>query len=338
MPALTGTTISASDAEPARAGSFACVACGREQALGQPVVRADQETRPFDLYRCCDCSLVQQQPRYSAAEYRSLYRSGYYVFAEGEQQRWARAVQQYVLHLLPLEQGVPRRLLDVGCALGHLAALASQRGWRVTGLDISPEAVSEAASRFGLDFRAGTPSQFRDTLPPFDVVLLGDVVEHVQDPYRFLVELQGTLAPGGVVSIDTPNWGGRWRWLGRSRWLGLNQYHVNLFDAECLTRLLTACGYSDIRTTSYTHYRYEPWSARPEVLWFVHKLPKFIAWRLERFLARRGVDTPWTRLRTDPPDSLENAGRVVDDLAELAGLEAVASTAGDNLIASACSP
>ena len=76
----------------------------------------------------------------------ALYGAAYYVFEEKEDDRWARAVQQYVIHLLPHETKSPKRLLDVGCALGHVAALAQRRGWRVTGIDISASAVSRARS------------------------------------------------------------------------------------------------------------------------------------------------------------------------------------------------
>jgi SAM-dependent methyltransferase len=330
LSTLTGTSTMAIN-EQKQAEGFSCVACSRQQQVGSPVLRAPHAHLPFDLLQCRHCGVVQSYPRRTPGEITAQYGEDYYVFAEEESDRWARAVQQYVVHLLRWETGAMRRLLDVGCALGHATALAAERGWRVTGIDVSGEAVSRAAIRFGLDFRAGTVGRFRDTLPPFDVVFLGDVIEHVPRPGEFLGAVRQVLAPGGVVCIDTPNWGSRWRRYGRGRWIGLNKYHVNLFDAQALGGMLRAAGFGDIATGSYTHYRYEDWANRPEVQTFVQKLPRMLTWRINRRLSRRGVGKPWAPLRRSPPASLAQARTSVDELAHLRSLCEGAPASGDNL-------
>lgn len=313
---------------------FECVGCGGRRSSRRPVMRADPDVRPFDLFRCADCRLVQQHPRYAADAPASLYDRAYYVFNEPDTLRWARAVQQYVVHILPFESKPPKRLLDLGCGPGHLTALARRRGWRVTGIDISPDVVSRAAVKFGLDFRAGRLARHRSTLPPFDLVFLGDLIEHVLDPCGLLREVRASLSPDGVVCLDTPNWAGIWRRIGRSKWLGLNRYHINLFDAASLSRLLARCGFGTIRTGSYTNCRYESWEARPEIARWLGLLPKAFGWRINRALAWRGRRGRWATLRTAPPDELEEARRRVSELARC-GVGRSSKLSGDNLIASA---
>ncbi len=312
---------------------FQCVVCGCEHPEPTCVMPASPADRPFDLVRCHQCGLVEQWPRYTPAELKSLYTGDYYVFSEEATLRWARAVQQYTVHLRPLEPGKGRRLLDVGCALGHLAALCQGRGWRVVGLDLSAEAVSRAAANFDIHVRAGSLSQFRETLPPFDVVMLGDVLEHVPEPRVFLREVREVLAPDGVVCIDTPNWGSWWRRLGRSHWLGLNRYHINIFDANSLTGLLMACGFRDIRTGSYTHSRYASWANRPEVQRIVGMLPDVIAWRVNRFLARCRFPTMWKPLRDNPPSSLSEALKLTGAFMKTSSSLQLAGLRADNLVA-----
>ncbi len=311
-------TLTADDvrSEPScgRAG-FRCVGCGGGEGGPRPIFAADGPNLPFDLFRCAGCSLVQQHPRALGAALAEQYDADYYVFQEDEPRRWARAVQQYVIHLLPLEGRVAgARLLDVGCALGHLAALARSRGWRVVGIDISAAAVSRAAAAFDLEVRAGPLARHAATLPRFDAVFLGDVIEHAADPAAMLRQVREGLAPGGLVCIDTPNFASRWRRFGGRRWLGFNPYHVNLFDAGSLGALLARCGFAVVRTGSYTHYRYADWSARPEVAPRVNWLPRMVAWRVTAMLRRltgRGV---WRRLRLVPPRTLEDATVMVEAL------------------------
>ncbi len=301
----------------------------------RPVVRSDPDERPFEMVRCTACGLVQQFPREPAAAIESQYGEAYDALGGEEPSRWARAVQQYALHIQRWETPRYRRLLDMGCAGGHLAALANRRGWHVVGIDISPEIISGAAVRLGLDFRAGLLSRHRLTLPPFDLVFLGDVLEHVPEPSDFLRDVRGVLSPGGVVCIDTPNWAGRWRRWGRSHWLGLNRYHINLFDAASLSRLLASCGFVDAETGSYTNYRYESWAHRPEPQAFIGKMPRPLAWRVNRFLERRIGRSPWSILCNRPPASLDEALAMLDEVAPLRESLKMSSPAADNLVAAA---
>ncbi|MBX3394189.1 MAG: class I SAM-dependent methyltransferase [Phycisphaerae bacterium] len=308
-----------------------CVGCGLMQSPGRPALRRNGGTLPFDLHRCGGCGLVQQHPRESTAKLAAHYGHNYYVFKEDNARRWARAVQQYCIHLRGLERRSPKRLLDVGCALGHLAALAKRRGWRVTGIDVSAEAVSRAVSTFSIDALAGQLSQYLSVLPRFDVVFLGDVLEHVGDPARFLLNVHSCLAPNGVVCIDTPNWGGWWRRVARSRWIGINPFHVNLFDGRSLGAMLARCGMDVTRTTSYTHCRYAAPSARPELRGLIGAMPDALAWRTGALLDRMSRIGAWADLRTAPPTTLDTAAATADRLWRR-GYRLHPSLLGDNLV------
>jgi 2-polyprenyl-3-methyl-5-hydroxy-6-metoxy-1,4-benzoquinol methylase len=313
---------------------FQCVACGSDDGSRRPVVKA-RESRPFDLLRCTDCGLVQQHPRYSRAEFSNLYADDYYARENASEHLWARAVQHYLMHLAPLEPANGRHLLDVGSGRGHFSALARRRGWRTVGIDLNPRAVSDAAQEFGIDVRAGTLSSHRAALGRFDVAFIGDCLEHVLDPAALLTDVRSVLNSGGVACIDTPNWGSRWRWLVRRHWLGLNRYHINLFDAGALSRVLETCGFGQVQLGSYTHYRYESWSARPEVQYLLGKLPLAVAWRVNRWLERFLPLASWLKLRRQLPDSLEDAMNFVDRSMEHTHSAVNGTVSRDNLIATA---
>ena len=88
----------------------------------------------------------------------------------------------------------------------------------------------------------------------FDVVLCGDVVEHLRDPIATLARLRPLLRPGGRVVLSTPNianWairlsllGGRWRYTDRGI---LDRTHTHLFTRRTLAEALETAGYVGVR-------------------------------------------------------------------------------------------
>jgi SAM-dependent methyltransferase len=86
----------------------------------------------------------------------------------------------------------------------HLARTASE----LIGLDLDPAGVDDARRR-GYEAHA---VDCRDVdavralgLPPADLVVAGEVIEHLDDPGSFLDGLHALVAPGGLLVVTTPN-------------------------------------------------------------------------------------------------------------------------------------
>jgi 2-polyprenyl-3-methyl-5-hydroxy-6-metoxy-1,4-benzoquinol methylase len=100
--------------------------------------------------------------------------------------------------------GPGRRVLDLGCRYGALTQ-AYARGNEVTGVDVDREALVEAA-------KLGISTQWADVDEPlpfdeasFDVVVAGELLEHVRDPARLVAEARRVLRPGGQLVASVPN-------------------------------------------------------------------------------------------------------------------------------------
>ena len=145
------------------------------------------------------------------------------------------------------------RILDLGCAGGHLAAELRKQGARVTGIDLEAhEGVQDRVDEFiQADLDQGIPSTITGA---YDVIIAADVLEHVRQPERVLADAQRLLAPGGVIVACVPNFG---HWYPRARVASgtfayerrgiLDAGHVRFFTRRTFAKLARESGYSIAR-------------------------------------------------------------------------------------------
>lgn len=149
--------------------------------------------------------------------------------------------------------GYHKRVLDVGASTGYLAEVLVDHGCAVTGIEVDPEAARQAEAHCervvvgdveGLDLRAELGSE------RFEVIIFGDVLEHLKDPQRALERFEPLLARGGYVVASIPNiahasvrlalLGGEFRY----RSLGLlDNTHLRFFTRESVEQLFEAAGF-----------------------------------------------------------------------------------------------
>jgi ubiquinone/menaquinone biosynthesis C-methylase UbiE len=105
--------------------------------------------------------------------------------------------------------GRPVRLLEFGCGEGLLAAalsrVAAERGVAIayTGSDLSPAALELAREYVDGEFEAGDATEVASALPPAsqDLVVVKNLLHHLDDPGAFLREVARVAGPMGRVVI-----------------------------------------------------------------------------------------------------------------------------------------
>ena len=136
----------------------------------------------------------------------------------------------------------PPSVLDVGCATGALLAFLRGRGWRVTGVEISP-CAQYAKNERNLDVRTEPLEKNNFPESGFDAVLASHLIEHLNDPRSFLLETRRVLKNTGRVFITTPNISGLQARLYGGRWRSAIFDHLYLFSVRTLTALLKSTGF-----------------------------------------------------------------------------------------------
>lgn len=107
-----------------------------------------------------------------------------------------------VFHSCPALFEGPKRVLDVGCGVGYVAAALKELGHHVTGVDLSSSALEQARKAGLID--QGSQEDIRNTSfasEQFDVVLCWSIFMLVPDLKPAMREVQRILRPGGVLLV-----------------------------------------------------------------------------------------------------------------------------------------
>ena len=178
--------------------------------------------------------LEQLSERYAA--HNRLERGLGFVFAAPER---AGLFRGYV-------GGPNKRVLDLGCRDGALTQ-AYAAGNEIVGVDADREALAEAG-KLGIETRwadLDEPLLFEDA--SFDVVVAGELLEHLRDPRRLVEEARRVLRPGGTFVASVPN---GYRLKNRLRFLLGRRVeddptHLQLFSPADVRTLLD--GFEDLQ-------------------------------------------------------------------------------------------
>jgi 2-polyprenyl-6-hydroxyphenyl methylase/3-demethylubiquinone-9 3-methyltransferase len=121
--------------------------------------------------------------------------------------RWIAAAR---MRLVPAPPRPGALLLDAACGGGLLAPHVAPTGYRHVGVDLSHSATRLAADH-GVVAARGDVTRLPFADEAFDVVVAGEVLEHVEDLPAVVGEVCRVLRPGGTLVLDAiaRTWWGR---------------------------------------------------------------------------------------------------------------------------------
>ena len=233
-----------------------CPQCGSDE---RTIVY--QLTQPYSVVRCASCGLAYLHPRLVEPAMQELYRqpsyyeggsSGYSDASYRQQEPALRATFRRLLHHLAQRHLTDGDLLEIGCGYGYLLDEARAFFDRRVGTDFSDECAAAARSTGAEIFVGGAEQVPLDR--QFDCVIATQVIEHVYEPLRFIMEIVRRTKPGGHIVIATPDIGGVLsKCMGR-RWPSLKApEHVLYFEFKTLKPLMEQAGLQEVRQLPYPH-------------------------------------------------------------------------------------
>lgn len=185
--------------------------------------------------------------------------------------------------------------VDTGCAEanlgsdtwlhGHLDRVATS----LVGIDVNEVGVKEAVANgfeaYAIDCRDADAVR-EAGIEPGQLVLAGEVIEHLDDPGSFLAGLHNLVAPGGEMIITTPNITGLYNTFAALANKEINHPdHVVMFTWRTLTAMAARHGWEPVETVTYVPpVKFEGEGLLGKLLGFAGRF----AHALEKFLGRLG--------------------------------------------------
>jgi SAM-dependent methyltransferase len=150
------------------------------------------------------------------------------------------------------------RILDIGTSTGTNLRLLRELGYRrVTGLDVSAEAIRYCEEKGLGPVRQGDIGALPFAADSFDLILATDIIEHVDDDRQALAEIARVLAPGGAVLITVPTFPALWGLQDRVA------RHKRRYRLRPLTGLIERSGLLLQRRYYFNYLLFAPiWAAR----------------------------------------------------------------------------
>ncbi|MBB5390094.1 MULTISPECIES: class I SAM-dependent methyltransferase [unclassified Herbaspirillum] len=142
-----------------------------------------------------------------------------------------------------------KTVLDVGASTGAVLAAANYEKIEAYGIEPDSAMAEPLNEQFpGRVINGYFPTDIAPLWPPFDLITLLDVLEHMITPVSFARSLKNNLAPNGLVLIQVPNYNSLLVRLEGSRNSNYCVGHWQHFTDTTLTDVMGRAGYRCLET------------------------------------------------------------------------------------------
>ncbi|MDD3374190.1 MAG: class I SAM-dependent methyltransferase [Candidatus Omnitrophica bacterium] len=214
--------------------------------------------KPEEVYQCDVCNFIfagkDRSSTFYLKQYEDMIDEDYLKEEQGRREAARIIIKKIEKHK---KRG---KLLDIGCANGFFLDEARKRGWEVFGVEVSQWALDYAKEKLNLNVFKGPLKNASLKEGSFDVVVMMDVIEHLQEPRKQLEQIKKILKKDGILYISTPDISSFASRILRAKWWGINRAHLVYFSKETFQKMLTLCGfkisryYSHVRIFSFSYW------------------------------------------------------------------------------------
>lgn len=230
------------------------------------------DVMPFKLFKCRKCRSIFINPRPTNELLKQIYaRSGHGLTEPISLDRVQMLEEEYPNGTVDAMQ-----MVEVACSLISGKTGANVKNLNALDIGSGYEFYSQEAIKRGFEVVAINPSIWENDIfeqingfrpiqqffeeveltKKFNLVMLSQVLEHIDDPISFLVQIRKVMAPDGTICIAVPNLDSYLVKAGKDGGVFWIPEHLNCFSIDGLTQLLKRAGYQIEHRTFNSRFPY----------------------------------------------------------------------------------
>ncbi len=175
------------------------------------VSETDRRGKPLRTVICMETGLVRNDPVPNDTELAQFYSADYRIAYKGA----AKPRQRQILRNFRRVSSYLRtngdvldastHVLDVGAGSGEFLFMMQRLGKTAKGIEPNGTYAEYCREELGLDVQTAhlTPDLFASG--QFDLIRMNHVLEHLNDPVKYLIQIARWLTPQGLLYVEVPN-------------------------------------------------------------------------------------------------------------------------------------
>ena len=181
------------------------------EGANEVISERDRYGNPLRTVLCTETGLVRNDPVPDDEElakfYSEEYRIGYKGAERPRRRQILRNFRRVASHVRRFRDVIEpaERVLDIGAGSGEFVFLMQAMGKEAVGIEPNRSYSAYCREELGLDVRTAHLGLELFEAGSFDLIRLNHVLEHLNDPVKYLAMVGIWLAPKGVLYIEVPN-------------------------------------------------------------------------------------------------------------------------------------
>ncbi len=210
-----------------------------------------------NFIKCANCKLIFQNPRESLQKTLSRYDKNYFKYELENQYNFFNLVKKTLSDYKIIEKlKKGSRILEIGSATGLFLSYMNSLGFDSTGIEICKESVEYGKKNYKVNLLNCSLEDANLKDNSFDLIHFSHLIEHLNDPFNFLLRVNRLLKDDGLAILTTPNSKGMFAKYYNENWRCIVSDHLFLFNKNNLKLLLAK--------TNFKIIKYMTWGSIPK--------------------------------------------------------------------------
>ncbi len=206
----------------------------------------------FKIDQCNECDFIFMNPQFNDEIINKFYDKDYYkgnseysYYDEREAEEYSLYVWEKRIRKIRTYAG-SGNILDIGCAFGGFLKAAS-KWFTPFGIELSEYSCEHAKKLYNDNIHSGTLNDNPFQKNVFSVITMIEVIEHLKEPLRTLVECYNLLKTDGLLVIQTANMDALQAKFFGDKYGYYMPGHLSYFTKKNLTTMLNDIGFKKIK-------------------------------------------------------------------------------------------